>query len=363
MKKNYILFISIIIAVCLSYACSDDDSPAYNSAKDEAKSTAQLLTPETGKTYLLEKDNRFETFETFTWNQSEYSISIGRRYSIEIDLPGNNFAEPVRVTSTTELEAAPTVEEMNEALEKLGLTPDVESKIEMRLVTDAYGGEEGNVLLPEFPKLTSETIELFVTPYEGEDKAMYMIGEEFGNWDWGNANVVEMTPVYGKKGEFWCIRYFQAGKGFKWSPKRLWDGDFNQLDTNTGFIINGGNAEVSADGMYIVYINLDAGTIAMETANVYGMGDCFGGWTTATYPFTINNATKTMEITTTGSGELRMYAASSAATVGGDWWKMEFIILRGFIEYRGNGNDQERVNVAAGKTVILDFNSGTGTIN
>jgi hypothetical protein len=41
---------------------------------------------------------------------------------------------------------------------------------------------------------------------------------------------------------------------------------------------------------------------------------------------------------------------------------MEFIILDGKIEYRGTGGDQTRVPVAAGKTVTLDFNAGTGTI-
>ena len=30
--------------------------------------------------------------------------------------------------------------------------------------------------------------------------------------------------------------------------------------------------------------------------------------------------------------------------------------------HRGNGNDQDRVNVAAGKTVTLDFNKGTATV-
>ncbi|MPN40763.1 Outer membrane protein SusF [bioreactor metagenome] len=69
-----------------------------------------------------------------------------------------------------------------------------------------------------------------------------------------------------------------------------------------------------------------------------------------------------MKITTTASGELRLYANSSGSTVGGDWWRMEFVILNGKIEYRGNGGDQDRVTVAAGKTVTLDFNAGTGTI-
>jgi hypothetical protein len=64
--------------------------------------------------------------------------------------------------------------------------------------------------------------------------------------------------------------------------------------------------------------------------------------------------------TVKNDGDLRLYAASSAAT--SDWWTREFIILDGQIAYRGNGDDQPRVNVKAGAKVTLDFNAGTGVI-
>ena len=65
-------------------------------------------------------------------------------------------------------------------------------------------------------------------------------------------------------------------------------------------------------------------------------------------------------VTVSAAGDLRMYAASSIAT--SDWWTREFIILDGKIAYRGNGGDQERVHIAAGAKVTLDFNAGTGVI-
>ena len=62
---------------------------------------------------------------------------------------------------------------------------------------------------------------------------LYMIGEEFGNWAWDSDGVVEMTPVLHNPdwgatapGQFWTVRYFQAGKGFKFCAKRAWEGDF-----------------------------------------------------------------------------------------------------------------------------------------
>ncbi len=193
------------------------------------------------------------------------------------------------------------------------------------------------------------------------DPALYIIGEEFGAWDWTSEGVVTMTPVHSTPGHFWAIRYITAGKGFKWCAVRDWNGDFNSLGEDIGFYVQDGNAFVEESGLYMIYVDTENGKISVETAKVYGMGDCFGSWDVATYPFTIDGTT--MSITTAASAELRMYAASDISPVGGDWWKMEFIFLAdGKIIYRGAGDDQERITVDAGKKVTLDFNAGTGTI-
>lgn len=191
-----------------------------------------------------------------------------------------------------------------------------------------------------------------------EETAVYMIGEEFGGWDWDSEDVVVMIPVHGYAGHFWAIRYIEAGKGFKWNTKREWNGDFHSLDDVIGYTVSDGNAFVEEDGMYMVYVNLEEGSISVEPARVFGMGDCFGGWDMGAYAFDVEE--KTMTHTTTGEGELRIYAESEHFPLGGDWWRMEFVPIDGEIEYRGDGDDQERVQVEAGKKVNLDFNSGTG---
>jgi hypothetical protein len=213
-------------------------------------------------------------------------------------------------------------------------------------------------------KVYSNTLSLSVLPYNVPDNyptEMYMIGEEFGGWNWGSDGVAVMTPVYSFDGHFWCVRYISAEKGFKWCAKREWNGDFFSLGEDIGFTTADGNAFVAEDGMYMVYMDMVNGKISVEPARVYGMGDCFGGWDTAMYPFEVTG--KTMTRTTANSGELRIYAASDIAPVGNDWWKMEFVLMNGVIEYRGTGPDQERVSVGAGQMVVLDFNAGTGSTN
>ncbi|MDL2241876.1 SusF/SusE family outer membrane protein [Bacteroidales bacterium OttesenSCG-928-L03] len=190
--------------------------------------------------------------------------------------------------------------------------------------------------------------------------SMYMIGSEFGGWNWESDGVAEMIPVWGTEGHFWCVRHISAGQGFKWNSKREWGGDFDSLNENLGFTNSDGNAFVAEDGMYMVYIDMPNGKIAVEPAKVFGMGDCFGGWDMGLFPLEIDG--NTMKYTATGTGELRMYANSDIAPIGGDWWKMEFVILDGKIAYRGNGDDQTRTIVNAGQTITLDFNTGVGTI-
>jgi len=190
---------------------------------------------------------------------------------------------------------------------------------------------------------------------------VYMIGKEFGDWSWGNSTIVEMTPINGNPGKFWAVRYFaNATDGFKWNTAKAWGGDFSSLGTDAGFTTSGGNAFVATAGFYIVVVDYTINKITIEPAQVYGMGDCFGGWNAGQYPFVADG--NVMKLTTTNAGELRIYANASAAGVGGDWWRMEFVILDGKIAYRGNGGDQTRATVAAGKTVSLDFNNNTGTI-
>ena len=188
---------------------------------------------------------------------------------------------------------------------------------------------------------------------------LFMIGQDFGAWDWGSDGVAKMTPVHGNEGHYWAVRYITAGNGFKWNTKREWGGDFESLGEDIGFTTSGGNAVVDADGMYMVYVDMPNGKISVEPAKVYGMGDCFGGWDTRKFAFEVED--KTMTYTAAGTGELRIYAASDISPVGDDWWRMEFVVLDGKIVYRGGGDDQERVTVETGKKVILDFNAGTGS--
>ena len=210
----------------------------------------------------------------------------------------------------------------------------------------------------------AETITL-TGEYQGDapslPETMYMIGAAFGNWNWEDAGVVELTPVNGKSGQFWAIRYIEAGSPFKFCAKKEWSGDFTGLGEDSGYTVDGGNCSVAENGVYMIYVDTDNKKLVVEPAKVHGIGGCWGdAWDSAMAGSLFVEKDGKLVGKTTSAGELRLYAESSAAT--SDWWTREFVILDGKIAYRGNGGDQERVNVPADATITLDFNAGTGTI-
>ncbi len=190
---------------------------------------------------------------------------------------------------------------------------------------------------------------------------MYMIGADFGNWNWEDAGIVSLVPVHSHEGQFWTIKYFNAANGFKFCAKKEWNGDFTGLGTDNGYEQKDGNCFVPADGLYIVVVDLLGKALTIEPAVVYGMGDVFGGWDAAmeAAKFATSADGKTLSIAAPKDGNLRMYAHSSVLA---DWWQHEFNIYDGKIVYRADGGDQEAVAVTAGQTITLDFATETGSI-
>ncbi|MDR0863541.1 MAG: SusF/SusE family outer membrane protein [Candidatus Symbiothrix sp.] len=284
--------------------------------------------------YSLELSNGEKTFTEILGNGVFAKALVGNEISKWVidNFNGiNDKDEPQKVNLSLRIAASPALENPN--------------------VTNPVGIVYSNAL-------AISVVPHFIAP-EFPDE-VYMIGEGVsgGGWDWA-ANGFALTPVHSNPGHFWCVRYLEAGKGFKWNTKPEWGGDFWNLGTNLGFTEDGGNAVVAQSGMYMIYVDWGAKTISVETAKVSGMGDAFGGdWTAGNHLFEVVG--KTMQITTMAAGELRICATSNISDA--DWWKMEFVPINGIIEYRGTGPDQERVAVSAGKVVTLDFNAGTATI-
>ena len=215
-------------------------------------------------------------------------------------------------------------------------------------------------------KVTYDTNANTITVSTAFPANVYMIGNDFGGWDWGGATLVELIPVNSHPGIFWCVKYMTTETEFKFNTAKAWNGaEFCTLANNSGFTTLGNN-KVEKDGLYVVLVDFVHSAVAVESATLYGIGNCFdSSWTSDDERFKFTTEGSKASVTTVNAGELRMYAKMPAVSGlgAGDWWKSEFIFFAdGKINYRGNGPDQERFNVDAGKTITLDFSNDTAEV-
>lgn len=192
---------------------------------------------------------------------------------------------------------------------------------------------------------------------------LYMIGDAVGGWDWATIDL-PMVPVHSHPELFWKIVRMEGTGGFKFAPGREWKGDFGVKGTATNGVYGKGTDNVSAPtapGNYLVVVNLKDETIEVIDAAVYLIGDCVGGYDAAKPENKFTSGTDVTITKALSAGDLRIHVASP--TLKCDWWQAELMVLNGKIEFRGTGNDQARVNVAAGShTITLNFKDGTGSV-
>lgn len=193
---------------------------------------------------------------------------------------------------------------------------------------------------------------------------MYMIGAGIQGWNLSaGGDAVAMHPFHSQPGQFWAVRYIEAGQGFKFSPINTdWGKDFTDLGNGKGFTVSDGNCFVAESGLYTLQVDYANSKVIVEPAVIVGMAEPFGNgdWNKdlESARFTING--KLASFTTVAAGE--QIRTCVVCELSGDWWHAEFIPKDGKIVYREGGNDPEKIAVAAGQTITYDFNAGTGIV-
>ncbi|NLN96035.1 MAG: SusF/SusE family outer membrane protein [Bacteroidales bacterium] len=205
---------------------------------------------------------------------------------------------------------------------------------------------------------------------------MFLVGSATAyGWDTpGTYEDALMHPLAGgapSEGIFWKIAHLEGGEGFKlsdegWGAVNLGYNEIDEFDAE-GVEVgeDGGNMKVAESGMYIIVLNLrdDQIKVSVKPAEVYGIGDAFGGWDAAVpaNKFTIDNNAKTLvSPPLAATANIRMYAEHNWIP---DWWNAEFNVFNGEILYRNAGGDQEAVPGEAGQVITLHFDDNTGSID
>ncbi|GEM_PF-456740 len=357
--------ITLLLAGTLLFtACEDTKGPVLNPDAEAPVITA----PSSGESFILEQDHAEESLFTLEWTAPDFGYPAAVSYRVEMDPDAANFDNRVNMGSVNTTSFAMMVGELNNRLLSAGLPAEAESTVSFRVRASLGGGTD---------PLYSDPIQVDVTPYDDDvapeyPEQLFMIGASVGDWDWGNTNL-EMVPVATKPYLFWKIVWIEAGvddAGYKFAPERGWGNDFGwdeEPPVDEIYGIGGDNMpEPAESGYYMVVVNLETEEIAVTAPLVYLIGDTVESWDTANEEalFTVDNDNEVITITRElEAAELRMYAWFDKGWFT-DWWQSEFMIFDGEIEFRGAGDDQDRVNInpAGEYTIDLNFRTYQGAI-
>jgi hypothetical protein len=360
--KN-IKYILILLLAVSFFSCDDDDITKLNNAKYVPASNITGF----GTTLNISKATKAESIK-ISYTPASYGVDIVTTHQLQFATSAD-FANPV----TFDIDAADnsftfTVGALNELLtESLLLPVDVEANVSARVITTSLTGVE---------TLYSDVVSFNTTPYLDilfAPETFYLFGDGVGRV--AQNNKLKFNKIHSEPGDSWTIVWMEATGTFKLTSDENYKGVIGKV----GDPVNGeytlGTPEARGEdipvpgtaGYYTVGVNLTTNKLIIEPASVYITGPNVDAWPTSSvveenkFQLDADNKTMTLNKNFLG-GELRLHVTHPYISAS-DWWHAEFIFLDGKIEYREDGDDQERFNMNAGEqTIVLDFINQTGKI-
>ncbi|WP_438711709.1 SusF/SusE family outer membrane protein [Aquimarina muelleri] len=261
MKKISILIFIFITALCFN-ACVEDEDPTFV-IKEEQSEGPLIVTANT--TVNLIKDLEAEQVFTLVWEHAGYNINTPITYKIEAAAAGTNFATPQEVAVTTSRFYSWTIGELNSLAIVLGLSPDTEASLELRLIS-SIGSNGGS-------SISSNVIAITVTPYATiiQQKNLFLVGNATASgWENDNNNP-PLVRDPDNPNEFKYTGKFLTGTdiAFKflevlgqWQPQ--WGtNDGSTLSVNDGTGSDPDSFSVAAEGYYEVTANIEDKTFTI----------------------------------------------------------------------------------------------------
>jgi hypothetical protein len=220
MKNIFKHFIALALILGM-WSCENEENFLILKPQEAAFA---IITPETGSSVVLNKATPDNAALTLTWEAVNYETPTIVTYTVQFAASNTEFETPVNISSLTTTHTTISVAELNAKALELGLLPDVDGTIDIRIMsTVGTGGSE-----PKF----STPITIIVKPYKGVFPAvdLYLVGPgTAAGWNVNNNNM----PIYRDpkdNAKQYYTGYFAAG-GFKlieqigfWAPAYGTDG-------------------------------------------------------------------------------------------------------------------------------------------
>lgn len=254
MKNIFKIFIAVAILTGL-WSCENEESLMILQPQEAAFS---IITPESGSSTILNEATPANTALTVTWEKVTYGAPSVVTYTVQFAANDTEFAAPIDVTSSTSTNSTIDVNELNTRALELGLTPNVEGAIDVRIkATVGTANAE-----PKF----SDVITIVVTPYGSTETpvvTLYLVGDAtVAGWNLNNNNMPLFTDPNDNTKHYYTGYFKGHPDGFKllekidsWLP--AYGNDGTNAVKRTSFEQNDPNSfPIPTDGYYTLEINI-----------------------------------------------------------------------------------------------------------
>lgn len=296
MKKFFKIIFAIVLIMVSAYSCSDDSLQSVAEPPAEGKF---LLTNSISEIVLDKKDADKNIAVTLNWdNKSWFGVDTPLTYTLQMDKSDGEFASPQEIAIASGNNISLTHADLNAKAWALELTPEVASKIKVRLKANLKYGA-----VPIYSNVSTLTITPYSTlilkyPLPTE---LYLQGDAVpSNWGTPVPDIQKMAQIDDHR--FGLIVALTGGKSFAViTAASTWsDPAYVTLDTNTnpqssgtfeprGSATNWGGNPIKSpavSGVYQVILDFTTGIYSItpaelmtSPAELYIIGDATtNGW-------------------------------------------------------------------------------------
>jgi starch-binding outer membrane protein SusE/F len=329
-KKSFLYF--LVAGIMIFASCMKEEvGPVI---KDP---TAPVITaPSAGLILELTESNAKDTI-TFTWSAAtDYGFAAAVSYKVQLSLPGDDFADPLTLISSSELVGQLTNGELNNMLMAAELAPSVAVEIQVRVAASVSD---------LVPSAYSEAISMTVKPYRVivNYPKLYVPGSYQG---WAPDKAPVLSSLLSNEKYEGYIWFADANTNFKFTAGPNWDKNWGDDGADGTMEPNGANIVAADPGFYKINVDVKALTFTYLKTTWGMVGDATGSWDVdqqMTYDATAGKWSKTLDLAV---GKLKFRA-------NGNW----DINLGDFktnlsLEY---GGDDIPIAAAGNYTVTLDL--------
>jgi hypothetical protein len=176
--KNLLKISTIAFLLIAGVSCENDEDFMFSIPNG----SFEITTPSEGESVILSETTLTNTALAITWTPMDYTTPTSVTYTVQIALDGTDFASPIDLGSTTNLNARFLTEEFNTKCLEAGATPFTQTGINLRV--KATTGTNGS------QPVYSNTVNYLVTCFGCLNQYAVGAGLPESGWGWATPRVL-----------------------------------------------------------------------------------------------------------------------------------------------------------------------------